>query len=388
MVVDDSASNRSVAEEVLKDFGIFDIQHAENGLVAMEILRTSHFDLVLTDLNMPQMDGIELLSNLAKAKDRKPFFVAVMSSVGQSVLDTIQNIAEASNLELLGVFTKPVNPDLLRAALENYDPDIHQKGVWRSVFQCSLEDVEQALDAGQLVPYFQPKILFSDRRSVGMEALVRWNHPQHGTMPPSAFVEHLESGPLALRFYLYFLEAICQFLAALPPIAAHLHCSINLPVPLLTHEGIVAEMEAIVGRHRLSNDVIVVELTETSLMLHLADSLSSLARLRMKGFGIAMDDYGTGYSSMKQLARCPFNELKIDREFVHDCISSEKKQAILTSAISLCRRLNLQSVAEGVETQADWDQLAQLGCDVAQGYLISRPLSAEDMRAWLRQHPA
>lgn len=385
MVVDDSASNRAVAEEILKDIGISEIQHAEDGLVALEILRSSHFDLVLTDLNMPGMDGIELLSNLAKGKDRKPFFVAVMSSVGQSVLDTVQNIADASNLELLGVFPKPINPKLLREAMGHYDPDIHQKGAWRSVFQFTSSDVEKALDAGQLVPFYQPKVLFSNRQPWGMEALVRWVHPEHGVIPPSAFVDHLESGPLALRFYLHFLDETCKFLKSLPQQTRNLHCSINLPVPLLTHEGIVTEMVKIVERHHLQNDAIVVELTETSLMLHLAESLSALARLRMKGFGIAMDDYGTGYSSMKQLARCPFNELKIDREFVHDATHSEKKQAILVSAISLCQRLNLLSVAEGVETQADWDQLAEMGCEVAQGYLISRPISADDMREWLLQ---
>ena len=104
----------------------------------------------------------------------------------------------------------------------------------------------------------------------------------------------------------------------------------------------------------------------------------------MKGFGVAMDDFGTGYSSMKQLARCPFSELKIDREFVQDANISEKKHAILTSAISMCQRMGILSVAEGVETLADWDQLSVLGCEVAQGYLISRPIPEEAMREWMR----
>jgi len=96
-----------------------------------------------------------------------------------------------------------------------------------------------------------------------------------------------------------------------------------------------------------------------------------------------MDDYGTGYSSMKQLSCCPFSEIKIDREFVHDAVNSNKKLAILTAAIEMCRRLNLVSVAEGVETEADWQQLEAIGCDLAQGYFISRPLSAEKFIEWL-----
>jgi EAL domain-containing protein (putative c-di-GMP-specific phosphodiesterase class I) len=135
--------------------------------------------------------------------------------------------------------------------------------------------------------------------------------------------------------------------------------------------------------HGLPNKAIVVELTETSLMLRLAESLSALAHLRMKGFGVAMDDYGTGYSSMKQLARCPFSELKIDREFVHDANIGDKKHTILTGAIAMCELMGMLSVAEGVETQADWEQLSALGCEVAQGYLISRPIPEQAMREWL-----
>lgn len=386
LVVDDSAANRAVAIEILRELGLTNIREADNGAHALEQLEQAPVDLILTDLNMPGMDGIELLSSLAKLRNRDDYFVAVMSSVGQVVLDTVRNIAQASNLELLGVFPKPLSLDHIREAMDHCDPDAHQTGVWRSELQFTPDEVSAALEAGELVPYYQPKVLMADRRTWGMEALVRWIHPVHGIVPPAAFVEHLESGELGERFFLRFLEMVCAFMQTLSSELGALNCSVNLPVPLLTHEGIVEKMVDILAKYQVESNVIVVELTETSLMLHLAEALSALARLRMKGFCIAMDDYGTGYSSLKQLTRCPFNELKIDREFVHDAAKSEKKQAILVTAISLCQRLNLLSVAEGIETTADWNQLVSLGCEVAQGYLVSRPLPHECMRTWLQEN--
>ena len=384
LVVDDATSNRMVAVEMLKELGITSVLEAENGVVALELIESHSVDLDLTDLNMPNMDGIELLSNLANRRDSKVLYVAVMSGVGQAVLDTVQNIADASHLELLGVFPKPLDIAYLQELLSRYDPDNRESVSARSDLTFTTEDVVRAMEQGELVAYYQPKVFFADRKLWGMEALVRWIHPVHGVLPPVLFVEHLESGELALVFFRHLLQQVCKFLKSLPEQQDLVHCSINLPVPLLTTDGLVDDMVRVVKSHGLPNEAIVLELTETSLMQHLAASLSALARLRMKGFGVAMDDYGTGYSSMKQLARCPFSELKIDREFVHDANVSDKKHAILTGAIAMCQRMGMLSVAEGVETQADWDQLSALGCEVAQGYLISRPIPEEAMREWMR----
>jgi len=386
LVVDDSASYRAIAIEIFKNLGVTDVLEAENGVAALAIITSTPIDLVLTDLNMPGMDGIELLNKLARAKDKKICFIAVMSSVAQSVLDTVQSIADASSLELLGIFPKPMCVEYLRKILDRFDPEMRMISPRLSDLKFSVSDVVQALNCGELEPYFQPKVRFSDAKLCGMEALVRWIHPVYGVLPPNVFVEHLETGTLAKDFFLNFLQLCCVFLKTLPATPSPLSCSINFPVPLLTDESIVDAMVGIVEENGLSTDMIVLELTETSLMIHLADSLSSLARLRMRGFTFAMDDYGTGYSSMSQLARCPFSELKIDREFVHNATNSPKKLAILHAAIALCERLNLLSVAEGVETQEDWNLLETLGCEVAQGYFISRPIAADAMKEWLLTH--
>ena len=386
MVVDDSASQRMVAAGLLREFGFAVVHEAENGLDALgQLAVLASVDLVVTDLNMPGMDGVKLLESIAKSCKDKVKFVAVMSGVSRDVLDTVQGVVDASELDLLAVFPKPLSLAEVRRVLDDCDPDWHLSGAVISNLKLSQEEVALALGLGQLVPYFQPKISIGDGRLFGMEALVRWEHPQFGVLQPAVFVHHLEQGPLALRFFYQFLRQVCVELNRFLAVQPDLHASINLPVPLLNDPNLVDEMTCIVQSCGLACHAIVVEVTETSLMSNLAASLGTLARLRLNGFGLAMDDYGTGYSSMKQLSRSPFTELKIDREFVHDASSSPKKLAILTAAIAMCQRLRLSSVAEGVENEEDWRQLSALGCDVAQGYYHSRPLSAEMFLQWMAE---
>jgi len=387
LIVDDSKSIRIVASHILNDVGFAVIHEAGDGMIALDILkRVGKVDLLLTDLNMPNMDGIELLSELAKISPNYADFIAVMSSVDRDVLDSVQGIADASNLELLAVIPKPLVAQHLIDILDQCDPTVLHGTQQRADLGLTGDDVRAALAAGQLVPFFQPKVAVVSRHLEGMEALVRWAHPEHGLLAPYHFVAHLEHADLAADFFYYFTHEVCRVLRALPNVGTDFRCSVNLPVPLLTRDDFVEKIQQIPREYGLPNSAIVLEVTETSLMSNLANSLGTLARLRMKGFDIAMDDYGTGYSSMQQLSRCPFTELKIDREFVHDAVNSQKKLAILTAAVSMCRKLNLTSVAEGVESEADWQQLAALGCDVVQGYYISRPMSEQALMTWIAEY--
>ncbi|POZ64047.1 EAL domain-containing response regulator [Chromobacterium alticapitis] len=386
MVVDDSATHRLLAVGILQDLGFPRVLEAENGVDALAKLETlDNVDLVITDLNMPCMDGVRLLESIAATMKGKVQFVAVMSGVPRDVLDAVQGVVDASDLDLLEVFPKPLRREEVLRVLDACNPDWHLPSLVNNKFTLTREEVSHALQMKQLVPYYQPKISLKDNALCGVEALVRWEHPHYGVLSPSLFVEYLEDGELAIRFFYHFLREVCAAMLRFLAIHPGLHASINLPVPLLNDPNLVDEMTTIVQSKGLPSQSIVLEVTETSLMSNLAPSLGTLARLRLNGFGLAMDDYGTGYSSMKQLSRSPFTELKIDREFVHDASGSPKKLAILTSAIAMCQKLQLSSVAEGVETEDDRQQLAALGCDVAQGYYYSRPLSEELFLLWMQE---
>ncbi|QBC42333.1 EAL domain-containing response regulator [Iodobacter fluviatilis] len=382
LVVDDSPSHCLAAVEYLTDIGFAHVYVAQDGKEALDILQTiEHVDFILTDLRMPGMDGIEFLGCLAKAS--KQYFISVMSEVPRDVLDTVQGIADASSLELLAVMQKPLTPESICTLLKKSNPNLQTSNTIWPLFNFSTDEVSLALDAHELHFYFQPKVTIVNKKLIGFEALARWLHPIHGVLPPIAFIHHVEHGELALRFFYDLVGASCDMLKKLHTVAGGIHCSINLPVPLLDRPELVDKMQSIVEAKGIESRFIIVEVTETTLMSNLATSLGALARLRIKGFGVAMDDYGSGYSSMKQLSRCPFTEIKIDKEFVHDTVHRPKKLAILTSAISMSQRLNLKVVAEGVETEEDWNQLSALGCDIAQGYFISRPIPEEKVLAWI-----
>lgn len=388
LVVDDSRTQQYEVTCLLQELGFGQIHLANDGQDALNKLQQlEHVDLLLTDLNMPGMDGVELISQLEKHTGYQ-MFVAVMSAVDRDVLDVIHSIADAGTLEVIGVLAKPLRAQDLRNMLQHCDPRIHRENNKWMQLTFTSDDVRHALEQGQLVPFLQPKITMSDASLYGFEALVRWHHPEHGTLPPVCFVHHLEEGSLALDFFYAFLQATCEALNKLTLQAGQLSCSINLPVSLLTTDKLVETMVEVVQGHRLPCQAIIIEVTETTFMSNLAVSLGTLARLRLRGFGVAMDDYGTGYSSMKQLSRCPFTEIKIDKEFVHDAHTSPKKLAILTSAIVMSQKLGLKTVAEGVESEEDWDQLALLGCDLAQGYYISRPLPVEQIAHWFGEWQA
>lgn len=392
MVVDDSRTQQYEVTCLLQELGFGQIHVAQDGQDALDKLQQlerleERIDLLLTDLNMPGMDGVELISNLEKNTHYR-MFVAVMSGVERDVLDVIHAIADAGTLEVIGVLSKPLKSSDLHNMLQHCDPLIHRENKKWMQLAFTAEDVQQALDNQQLVPFFQPKVIMTDSSLYGFEALVRWLHPEHGVIPPICFVHHLEEGQLALDFFYHFLHATCDALNKLTSMPAPISCSINLPVTLLLTDKLVENMIAIVQEHQLPCNAIIIEVTETTFMSNLSMSLGTLARLRLRGFGIAMDDYGTGYSSMKQLSRCPFTEIKIDKEFVHDAHSSPKKLAILTSAIVMSQKLGLKTVAEGVESEEDWRQLALLGCELAQGYYISRPLPVEQIEKWFAEWQA
>jgi EAL domain-containing protein (putative c-di-GMP-specific phosphodiesterase class I) len=159
--------------------------------------------------------------------------------------------------------------------------------------------------------------------------------------------------------------------------------SINVSMLSLTDVSVADRYLALARRHHVDPAQIIIEVTEDAVMKDAARSLDVLARLRLKGFGLSIDDFGTGYSSLHQLSSIPFTELKVDQSFVHGAVGDERKRAMVEASLELARKLKLTSVAEGVETRAEWDLLARLGCDLAQGWFVSQALPADEVVAWM-----
>lgn len=388
LVVDDSPSMRLEATRILGDIGFGTILQAENGRQALQLLEQGELvDFLLTDLNMPTFDGVELLNAIDKNFTGQ-LYIAVMSSLDSSLLSSVREIADNSDFELIAILPKPIVANDLIRALTPHNPGYHHKivkphGELPPLFS---DEFVHALRSGEITAFYQPKISLADGQTVGVEVLARWQHPVYGLVPPIAFVDHMESGPQALPHFLFQLENTLDFLREATAISPGLCASMNLPVPLLNEVDLVERILERFSHSPITAEQITFEVTETSVMSNLKPCLSTLTRLRMKGFGISMDDYGTGYSSMKQLAKCPFTELKIDRSFVHAVAKDQKLLSILTAAIGICEQLHLTSVAEGVEDVEDWRLVRSLNCSIGQGYYFSRPLPKKEILAYLATH--
>ena len=390
MVVEDSAVQREHLVALVEALGFGTVLQAGDGNEAMELLSrhgAGAVHLVVTDIDMPGMDGIELIGHLAEGRLAEN--VIVTSARDPRLLETVESMAaDNALLKLLGTLTKPVTREALVRALGRAQPRAHQSGHGSqpTTDRPSLADIEQALDLGQFVPFYQPKVWMRTGLLRGVEALARWQHPQLGLLGPQHFIDIIEGTPLMARFTLAMVEQSVQQLKAWLRSSPRMTLSVNLSADDLGDKGFLDRLMDLVQTHEVPASALIWEVTETMIMSH--RSLANVARLGLKGFGLSMDDYGIGYSSMQTLSRSPFTELKIDRVFVNGASERSNRRAILNSSLDMGRSLGIATVAEGVETVGDWNLLNELGCDIAQGYLVAKPMPGAELLPWITANRA
>jgi len=381
MIVEDQATPRRIAVEILRKLGVAEILQAEDGQDALELIRRSGapLDVIICDLDMPRMDGVEFIRNVAEANLRASIVLA--SAVEAPVLASVEAMARSQGMAVLGVLEKPLTQEKLGDLLARHGSTTanYARADDPLVDPAELED---AINDRRITPHFQPMVRMSDGQIIGFEALARWRHPERGTLQPEVFIPVAESSGLIDPLTWVMLECAVAEAVRWRQAGHRWTISVNLSLPYLERQGVADRIAALVERHALQPGSVVLEVTESLAATQIAQVLGNIARLRMKGFGIAIDDYGTGYATLQQLSRMPFTELKIDRTFVSGSPDRPNLHAILRSSVELARQLNLGSVAEGVETAGEWHQLDSIGCDVAQGYLVSAPLPPESVLGW------
>jgi EAL domain-containing protein (putative c-di-GMP-specific phosphodiesterase class I) len=257
-----------------------------------------------------------------------------------------------------------------------YDTEALEDVSWKLSILSQLDD---AVDKGEVWVAYQPKFDLTQRRIVGAEALARWTHPEKGPIAATEFIAAAEQHDRIGKLTDYVMEHAIAGAVAVNRKQPGFNMAVNLSARLLTDKGLVLRLRAMLARHGLSPDQLTLELTETAELANSGMALDMLASLRALGVTIAIDDYGTGLSTLEYLKKVPASEIKIDQSFVKTMLDNRSDLVMVQSTITLAHSLGRKVVAEGVENQAVLDALIEMGCDVAQGYAIGRPMSIDSL---------
>lgn len=386
MLLDDDPFTLKLIGRVVENLGFATPTAFTEGQAALDSLtvRSDHCgqsELILLDLNMPDMDGIEFVSHLVNR--RYTGSLILVSSEDERMMEAAAKLVRARKIRVLGHLHKPVSPEALRALLTQWAPTSVPEQTRSTQAAYAADAVREAIVTGQLVNYYQPKVALADARVVGVETLVRWQHPLDGLVYPDSFIGVAEANGLIDELTRVVLRAALSQARVWRDAGHDLHVAINVSMDNLATPGFadfVAKEAALAG---VMPAKITLEATESRLMADLNMPLESLTRLRLKRFRLSIDDFGTGHSSLAQLRDLPFDELKIDRGFVHGACANKTLRAIFETSLDLARMLNMDVVAEGVEDRDDWDFLCHSRCTLAQGYFIARPMPATELSRWL-----
>ena len=271
-----------------------------------------------------------------------------------------------------------------RAGYEVYHADRDRHSPRRLAL---LGELRRGIEDGHLVVHYQPKADMRTGGIRGVEALVRWAHPEHGHIPPDEFIPLAEHTGLIRALTLFVLNESLRQCRAWQDEGLRLGVAVNLSVRNLYDPSFADEVRRLLDTWRVEPHMLELEITESVIMADPMRAMSVLARLSALGVGLSLDDFGVGYSSLTYLKKLPVTEIKIDKSFVMNICTDESDALIVRSTIGLARSLGLRVVAEGVETEDAWARLVALGCDIAQGYHLCRPKPAEELAAWLATVP-
>ena len=383
LVVEDHGFQRWVMGHLLEGMGAKYVFSAGDGRAALEVLADLDppVDIIVSDLDMPGMDGMEFIRHVGELGH--PVSLILSSSLERALIATVETMARAYGVHLLGVVEKPPTAKKLTELIQLYEA---RSGAKERVAAASftLEEIAEGLRKDQFEAYFQPKVELRTRRVVGAEAMARWNHPQKGIIAPQSFVAAIEDNGLIEQLTDVILKRAAFNCRIWQYAGLDATVSVNLSVRSLDDVALAERMMNLVNGQSLEPRHVTFEVTESVAMGDLGKILENLSRLRMKGFGLSIDDYGTGYSSMQRLSRVPFTELKIDQHFVKNAATQPASRAVLESSLEMAQKLSIVAVAEGVESQAEWNLLRELDCPVAQGYFIGKPMNAGEFLTWAR----
>lgn len=376
LVLEDHPLTRGLLNLALLRLGFSNLYLADDGEAALRILQAEdRLDIIICDIMMPGMDGLAFLRKASEIG--RVDSVILSSDIAPDLRLAVQQLCKFAGFQMLGELIKPFTPEALMSLIDMYRP---REGEINNVIVQEIPSaaaVQQALIDGELVPFFQPKIDIETRRIVGAEALVRWKHQEYGILGPGSFLQtakhygYLDEVTWCVaRQSLDFFQRHCLF--------DRLTLSINLEVEQLGDDSLPEKIFDMLQETGVSPRCLILEITETGLMVAPVKSIENLVRLRLLGCGISIDDFGAGYSSLQRVCEMPCTELKLDACLIRDLTGNRRSRAVVASLQRLTSELGIKLVAEGIETHEQYEVLKLLSCEIGQGYWLGRPMSKVD----------
>jgi EAL domain-containing protein (putative c-di-GMP-specific phosphodiesterase class I)/ActR/RegA family two-component response regulator len=329
-------------------------------------------DIIMMDLMMPGTDGVELLRLLAERVRQAK--ICLISGSDARVLGSARRLGSAHGLDVVAALEKPLTIPVLNAFFDQVTSGQDK------VKEISLAD---AIAAGQFTLHYQPVIELATRRVKGAEALARWQHPGKGLLLPDKFLEDVVNDGLMQALTDFVLRKAAEQLAYWRDANEDLTLSVNMTASTLLDLALPEKIADLCKQRNIDAGKLILEVTETEAMRDATRTMDVLLRLRIRNIGVSIDDFGIGHSSLQELQRMPFNEMKIDRSFVTDMVQNHDSAVIVKSIIDLGHNLGLKVIAEGIEDAKVWNLLRERGCDFAQGYYMGKPMPRAEFDAWL-----
>jgi EAL domain-containing protein (putative c-di-GMP-specific phosphodiesterase class I) len=372
LVIDDEEEICNLIAEVGQQRGL-EIESTTNPENVLASLAQFKPDFIILDLMMPNTDGVELLRLLADhVSDAQ---ICLISGSDIRVLNSARRLGSAHGLNVVATLEKPLNIAALGALFDQI------AGLGQGT---DAQTLAQAIASGQFTLYYQPVIEMASRQVKGVEALARWAHPRRGTLLPDAFLEQVVNDGLMQSLTEVVVQTSVTQAAKWHDAGKNLTLSMNVTASTLLDLTLPDRLADLCKQCNLPPEKLILEVTETEAMRDVTRTMDVLLRMRLRNFGVSIDDFGTGHSSLRELQRMPFSEMKIDRSFVSEMTDNKDCMVIVNATIDLAHNLGLKVIAEGVEDSRTWNLLLEKGCNYAQGFLMGKPMPANEFEIWLK----
>ena len=382
IIVEDDQFQLKLLSQQFSMLGYEDVTAFDDGPTALVHMTRSNLDSTVIMLNLDMLAAGK--SNLLEKLKIVNFTGAVIlvSKTGERRVQSTAARSSPYGLNISGHLQRPVQQEKLQRILQDFSTQRRLAISGGSQHRYTAESLMRAIKAGELCNVYQPKILLSTGELVGVEALVRWQHPDDGLVLPGQFITLAEENNLIDDIARQVVRNALQDNRHWKDFGGEITIAVNISMYNLNTREFISYLENELSISGVKPQNLILEITETKLIQDYPLVLDMLTRLRLRRVNLSIDHFGKAKSSLAQLRDIPFNELKIDRGFIHEAHDNAELHDVVDESMQLARDLGITSVAEGVEDEADWNYLGNSGCDLAQGFFIGKPMKASELGEW------